>query len=52
MPQQVFVLLSAAEREQLAAISSDRNRRRKHAERAQIRVQSASLSGGVVWGNY
>src|SRR5262249_38397464 len=39
--QQVCVVLSAAEREQLAAISADRNRPRKHLERAQIVLASA-----------
>src|SRR5262244_2012133 len=41
MAQQVCVVLSAAEREQLAAISADRNRPRKHIERAQIVLASA-----------
>ena len=35
MAQQVCVVLSSAEREQLAAIAADRNRPRKHVERAQ-----------------
>jgi len=34
-------VLSAAEREQLAAIAADRNRRRKHADRARIVLASA-----------
>ena len=34
-------LLSAAEREQLAAIAADRNRPRKHVERARIVLASA-----------
>jgi transposase len=41
MAQQVCVVLSAAEREQLAAIVADRNRPRKHAERARIVLASA-----------
>jgi hypothetical protein len=41
MAQQVRVVLSAAEREQLAAIAADRNRSRKHAERARIVLASA-----------
>src|SRR5262245_18519561 len=41
MAQQVCVVLSAAEREQLAAISADQNRPRKHLERAQIVLASA-----------
>jgi hypothetical protein len=41
MGQQVCVVLSAAEREQLAAIAADRNRPRKHIERAQIVLASA-----------
>ena len=41
MAQQVCVVLSVAEREQLAAISADRNRPRKHIERAQIVLASA-----------
>src|ERR1700758_3728536 len=41
MAQQVCVVLSAAEREQLAAIAADRNRPRKHIERAQIVLASA-----------
>jgi hypothetical protein len=36
MAQQVCVVSSAAEREQLAAIVADRNRPRKHVERARI----------------
>jgi hypothetical protein len=36
MAQQVCVVLSTAEREQLAAIAADRNRPRKHVERARI----------------
>jgi len=36
MAQQICVILSAAEREQLAAIAADRNRPRKHVERARI----------------
>src|ERR1700739_3838389 len=41
MAQQVCVALSAAEREQLAAIVADRNRPRKHVERARIVLASA-----------
>jgi hypothetical protein len=41
MAQQVCVVLSAAEREQLAAIVADRNRPRKHLERARIVLASA-----------
>jgi hypothetical protein len=36
MAQQICVVLSTAEREQLAAIAADRNRPRKHVERARI----------------
>src|SRR5215472_7116325 len=41
MAQQVCVVLSAAERDQLAAIAADRNRPRKHIERAQMVLASA-----------
>jgi transposase len=41
MAQQVCVVLSGGEREQLAAIVADRNRPRKHAERARIVLASA-----------
>jgi transposase len=41
MAQQVCVVLSTAEREQLAAIAADRNRPRKHVERAHIVLASA-----------
>jgi transposase len=41
MAQQVCVVLSAADREQLAAIAADRNRPRKHVERARIVLASA-----------
>jgi hypothetical protein len=41
MAQQVCVVLSIAEREQLAAIAADRNRPRKHIERARIVLASA-----------
>ena len=41
MAQQVCVILSTAEREQLAAIVADRNRPRKHVERAGIVLASA-----------
>ena len=43
MGQQVCVVLSAAEREQLAAIVADRNRPRKHVERARIVLKIPSL---------
>ena len=51
MAQQVCVVLSAAERDQLAAIAADRNRPRKHIERAQIvlasgHVRQASVDSG------
>ena len=41
MAQQVCVVLSAVEREQLAAIAADRNRSRKHVERARLVLASA-----------
>ena len=41
MAQRVCVIVSAAEREELAAIAADRNRPRKHIERAQIVLASA-----------
>src|SRR5438874_7724636 len=41
MAQQVCVVLSSAEREQLIAIAADRNRSRKHVERARIVLASA-----------
>src|ERR1700755_1562781 len=41
MTQRVCVVLNAAEREQLTAIAADRNRPRKHIERAQIVLASA-----------
>ena len=41
MAQQVCVVVSAAEREQLAAIATDRNRPRKQVERARIVLASA-----------
>ena len=41
MAQTVCVILSAADRERLTAISADRNRPRKHVERAQIVLASA-----------
>jgi len=41
MAQRVCVVLSAAEREQLAAIVADRNPPRKHVERARIVLASA-----------
>src|SRR6476469_8138163 len=59
MAQQVCVVLSAVEREQLAAIAADRNRSRKHVERARIVLASAdrepaqriahSVSRPTVW---
>jgi len=41
MAQQVCVVLSAADREQLAMVAADRNRPRKHLERARIVLASA-----------
>ena len=41
MAQQVCVVLSAADREQLATVAADRNRPRKHVERARIVLASA-----------
>jgi len=41
MAQEVCVVLNTAEREQLAAIVADRNRPRKHVERARIVLASA-----------
>ena len=41
MAQEVCVVLSAAEREELTAIAADRNRPRKHVERARIVLASA-----------
>src|SRR5215469_9973922 len=41
MAQQVCVVLSAADREQLATIAADRNRPRKHVERARMVLASA-----------
>jgi transposase len=41
MAQQVCVVLSVAERQQLAAIAADRNRPRKHVERVRIVLASA-----------
>ena len=41
MAQKVCVVLSTAEREQLAAVAADRNRPRKHVERARIVLGSA-----------
>ena len=41
MAQQICVVLNAAEREQLVAIAADRNRPRKHVERARIVLASA-----------
>ena len=41
MAQTVCIILRAIERERLAAIVSDRNRQRKHIERAQVVLASA-----------
>src|SRR5580658_7177858 len=41
MAQPVCVIVSAADRERLQAIVADRNRRRKHVERARIVLASA-----------
>ena len=41
MAQQVCVVLRVAERQQLAAIAADRNRPRKHVERARMVLASA-----------
>jgi len=41
MAQPVCVLLSASDRQRLAAIVADRNRPRKHVERAQVVLASA-----------
>ena len=41
MAQQVCVVLSVADREQLATIATDRNRPRKHVERARIVLAAA-----------
>ena len=46
MAQTVCVLVSARDRQRLEAITSDRNRQRKHIERAQIVL--ASVGGGPV----
>ena len=43
MAQLVCVVLSAEEREQLAAIAADRNRPRKHVERARIEIGRAHV---------
>ena len=45
MAQRVCVVLSATEHEQLAAIAADRNRPRKHVERACIVLASAPPTG-------
>jgi hypothetical protein len=50
VPQQVCVVLNAAEREQLAAIVTDRNRPRKHVERAGIVLASADRHSGAAGG--
>jgi len=49
MAQQVCVVLSAAEREQLAVITADRNRPRKHVERARIVLASADGTRRSGW---
>jgi hypothetical protein len=49
MAQQVCVVLSAAEREQLAAIAVDRNRPRKQIERVQIVLASADRHPRSRW---
>jgi hypothetical protein len=41
LAQQICVIVSAAEREQLAGIAADRNRPRKHVERVRIVLASA-----------
>jgi hypothetical protein len=41
MAQHVCVVLGTAEREQLAMIAADRNRPRKHVERARLVLASA-----------
>jgi transposase len=46
MAQTVCVIVSASDRKQLEAIAADRNRHRKHVERA--RVVLASAQGGSV----
>ena len=50
MAQTVCVVLGAAEREQLAAIVADRNRPRKHVERARIVLASADRGLGAAGG--
>jgi hypothetical protein len=47
MAQRVCVVLNTAEREQLAAIVADRNRPRKHVERARIVLASADRGLGL-----
>jgi hypothetical protein len=49
MAQRVCVVLSAAEREQLVATVADRNRPRKHVERARIVLASADRHSATVW---
>jgi transposase len=46
MAQTVCIILRTADRQRLAAIVSDRNRQRKHIERAQVIL--ASVEGGTV----
>jgi hypothetical protein len=46
MAQTVCVLVSARDKQRLEAITSDRNRQRKHIERAQVVL--ASAGGGPV----
>ena len=48
LAQQVCVILSTAEREQLAVIAADRNRPREHVERARIVLASADR-GSAQW---
>src|SRR5947199_421548 len=42
MSQTVCVIVSASDRERLAAVASDRNRQRKHVERAEVVLASAA----------
>ena len=50
MAQQVCVVLSTAERELLAAIAGDRNRPRKHVERAAHRARLGGSPLGAAGG--
>jgi hypothetical protein len=47
MAQTVCIVLSPSDRERLLAIASDRNRQRKHVERAQIVLASAEHRADV-----